>query len=66
MLVALFQSTGGTGQAAEAGWLYRMTSAFERTLRPAGAEKVLTDQSPLAGNPCSIKNMAYRCPLGPA
>lgn len=60
MLVAPFQGTGGTGQAAEAGWLYRVTSAFERTMRPAGAELILTDQSLLAGNPCSVKDIAYR------
>lgn len=60
MLVAPFQGAGGTGQAAEAGWLYRVTSAFERTTRHAGAELILTDQSPHAGDPCSVKDMAHR------
>lgn len=60
MLVAPFRGAGGTGQAAEAGWLYRVTSAFERTTRHAGAELILTDQSPHADDPCSVKDMAQR------
>ncbi len=40
MLIAPFRGIGGTGQAAEAGWLYRVTSAFERTARRAGADPV--------------------------
>lgn len=59
MLVAPFQGAGGTGRAAEAGWLYRVTSAFERTIRPAGVQAILTNQSPSAGDPCSVKDMAY-------
>ena len=60
MLMAPFQGAGGTGQAAEAGWLYRVTSAFERTAGQAGAELILMDQSPSAGDPCSVKDMAHR------
>ena len=60
MLVAPFQGAGGTGQAAEAGWLYRVTSAFERTAGQAGAALILMDQSPSADDPCSIKDMAHR------
>ena len=60
MLVAPFQGAGGTGQAAEAGWLYRVTSAFERTAGQAGAELILMDQSHSAGDPCSVKDMARR------
>jgi len=59
MLVAPFQGAGGTGQAAEAGWLYRVTSAFERTARYAGAGLILLDQSPHASDPCSVKDMAH-------
>jgi len=60
VLMAPFQGAGGTGQAAEAGWLYRVTSAFERTARHAGAELILLDQSPHAGDLCSVKDMAHR------
>ena len=60
MLAAPFQGAGGTGQAAEAGWLYRVTSAFERTAGHAGAELIVMDQSPLSGDPCSVKDIAHR------
>ena len=59
MLVAPFQGSGGTGQAVEAGWLYRVTSAFERTMRAAGAELILSDQSLRADDPCSVKEIAH-------
>lgn len=59
MFVAPFRGNDGPGAAAEAGWLYRVTSAFERTAKPAGADLVLVDQSPQANDPCSIKQIAH-------
>lgn len=60
MLTAPFQGAEGTGQAAEAGWLYRVTSAFERAIRRADAELTLTDQSAQADNLCSVKEIAHQ------
>ena len=59
MLVAPFRGNDGPGAAAEAGWLYRVTSAFERTAKPAGIDLTLVDQSPHSADPCSIKQIAH-------
>jgi len=60
LLAAPFRGAGGTGQAAEAGWLYRVTSAFERAAGQAGAALTLMDQSPPSEAPCSVKDIAHR------
>ena len=41
----------------DAGWLHRVISALERTVRPAGGELLLRDQSPQAADPCSVKEL---------
>jgi LacI family transcriptional regulator len=59
VLAAPFRGNDGPGAAAEAGWLYRVTSAFERTAKPAGVDLTLIDQSPHSTDPCSIKQIAH-------
>ncbi len=56
-LIAPFGETGQQERETDPMWLHRVVSAFERVMRPAGVELELLDQSPLAGNPCSIKEM---------
>ena len=47
----------GSGSERDSEWLHRVISAIERTVRPAGGEILLRDQSPRADDPCSIKDM---------
>lgn len=47
----------GSGSEHDADWLYRVVSAIERTMRPAGGKITLRDQSPRADDPCSVKDM---------
>ena len=55
VLIAPLQSI--SSQERDTGWLYRVISSIERTVRPAGGEIVLLDQSPRADDPCSVKDM---------
>ena len=48
------------GREAQAAWLHRVASAFERAARAAGASLQLIDQSPFVDDPCSIKELAGR------
>ncbi len=57
-LIAPFGGTGEPGRESDPVWLHRVVSAFERTVAPAGATLRLLDQSPRAGDPCSIKDLA--------
>jgi DNA-binding LacI/PurR family transcriptional regulator len=47
----------GSNQERDAGWLYRVISSIERTVGQAGGELILQNQSPRAGDPCSVKDM---------
>lgn len=57
-VLAPFSGTGEAGREADAPWLHRVVSAFERTALPAGLQVTLHDQSPVAADPCSIKDLA--------
>ncbi len=57
-LIAPFHGTGEPGREADPGWLHRVVSAFERVAVPACVQLLPKDQSPRAGDPCSVKDMA--------
>lgn len=56
-LIAPFQGTGEPGRETDPLWLYRVASAFERVAIAAGASLTLSDQSTLANDPCSVKDL---------
>ncbi len=56
-VIAPFRGTGEPEDAMNAPWLYRVVSAFERTVVPAGARVILLDQSPRIPDLCSIKDL---------
>lgn len=58
VLIAPFSGTGEAGREADAGWLHRVVSAFERVSVPAHLQLQIKDQTPHRDDPCSIKTMA--------
>ncbi len=56
-VIGPFRGTGGPDAATDAQWLYRVVSAFERTVVPAGASVLLLDQSSRLHDACSIKDL---------
>ena len=57
-LIAPFQGTKEPGRETDSVWLYRVVTAFERVALPAGVKLLLKDQSLLAADPCSIKDLS--------
>ncbi|BDI32917.1 hypothetical protein CCAX7_49680 [Capsulimonas corticalis] len=59
-VVAPLQGMGEERPAGDPSWIHRVISAFERTANVAGASVTLYDQSPLAADPCSVKDLVRR------
>ncbi len=57
-LIAPFQGTDEPGRETDSVWLYRVVTVFERVALPAGAKLLLKDQSPVADDPCSVKDLS--------
>ncbi|RYX86489.1 GntR family transcriptional regulator [bacterium] len=65
-LIAPFGETGQNERETDPLWLHRVVSAFERVAQPAGMELQLLDQSPLAADPCSVKELGREAVNGGA
>jgi len=59
-VIAAFDNSAHTLHMTDPGWLHRVAAAFERSAAAAGASLIVLDQSPLAGDPCSIKILALQ------
>lgn len=59
-LIAPFYGTDQAARAQDSAWLLRLAAAFERAIAPVGARLLFLDQSSLATDPCSIKDLARR------
>lgn len=59
-LIAAFDSAAHGLHMTDPGWLHRVAASFEKVAALANASLVILDQSPLAGDPCSIKTLALQ------